>query len=486
MSDISISFNEKNFEYDVYTLVKAFYPGKEIYTFYRGENIHPAEGFLKLDVGLYNDHMEITALSNGKEEKTEAAIFEDTDRKEQKNILKRMLYKLLAKESGRELPWGTLTGIRPTKIPMQLMEEGKSNPQIAAYMRESYFCSSKKTALAIAVANREKEILDAIDPASGYSLYVGIPFCPSICLYCSFGSHPYGKWGYLSEEYLEALFKELSYIAEKMKGKRPDTVYIGGGTPTTLTADQLDRLLSFLHSTFDLSSLREFTVEAGRPDTVDLEKMMTLKKHGVDRISINPQTMNEETLKLIGREHSVAQVKEAFLTARKAGFQNINMDIIVGLPGEGIKEVQKTMEEIKNLRPDSLTVHSLALKRATRLNLFKEQYAPIAFDNSQEIMDLIDLFAMEMGMEPYYMYRQKNMAGNLENIGYARRGCFGIYNILIMEEKQSIMAAGSGASTKFVFADGRIERAENVKDLKNYIERTDEMLMRKEKYFTCS
>lgn len=486
MCDISIGFNQKNFEYDVYTLVKAFYPNANIHTFHIDEEEHPADTKLKLDVGMYDEEIRIYALSGEKNAEKLVKLEEAFERKEYKNHLKRAIYDVLYEITGKKLPWGTLTGIRPSKIPMQLMEEGYTNPQIASYMRETYYTSNKKTSLAIAVANREKEILDSIDPKSGYSLYVGIPFCPSICLYCSFGSHPYEKWGYLADVYLETLFKELSYISDVMKDKRLDSIYVGGGTPTTLNADQLDRLLKKIRQLFDMTFVREFTVEAGRPDTVDSIKMAVLYENGVDRISVNPQTMNQKTLDLIGRAHTTEQVRNAFYMAREAGFNNINMDIIVGLPGEGINEVRHTVNEIQKLNPDSLTVHSLALKRATRMNLFKDKYISESFDNSQEIMDVIDLSAMQMGMEPYYMYRQKNMAGNLENIGYARRGCFGIYNIMIMEEKQTIMAAGSGASTKFVFDDGRIERAENVKDLKNYIERIDEMLLRKEKYLKCN
>ena len=487
MSDISISFNKRDFEYDVYTLVKAFYPGKEITTFYNDENVHPADTFLKLDVSMFDDQIVLNVIPDDEENKISASReVPADDRKERKNILKRLIYETLSEISGKKLPWGTLTGIRPTKIPMALMEEGWRNPDIAKYMREEYYTSPKKTALAIAVANREKEILNKVNPEEGYSLYIGIPFCPSICLYCSFGSHPYDRWGKFSEEYLSALFKEIEFIASSMKNKKLQTIYIGGGTPTTLSADQLERLLAHIRGSFDMTDVMEFTVEAGRPDTVDLEKMETLIRNGVDRVSINPQTMNQKTLEIIGRNHTVEQVVTAFELARKAGFKNINMDIIVGLPGEGIGEVRETLRQIKELHPDSLTVHSLALKRATRLNLFKDIYTPVSFENSQEIMDLVDIAAMEMGMEPYYMYRQKNMAGNLENIGYAKRGCFGIYNILIMEEKQSILAAGSGASSKFVFKDGRIERAENVKDIKNYIERIDEMLTRKEKYLKCN
>ncbi len=496
MSELSICFQKQEYEYDVYTLVMAFFPGSVIHTFYK-ENPgsaaeeaegtprlqqHPAESTLRLDVGLSDDHVDFSVEdAKGRSRKETRHFPAETDRLEVKNILKRMIYDVLSDWTGQVLPWGSLTGIRPTKIPMQLLEAGWRNVEIARYMRETYYTGSKKTALAIAIANREKEILEDLRPEEGYSLYIGIPFCPSICLYCSFGSHPLDRWGKLAEPYLETLFAELSYLAGCLPEKKLQTIYIGGGTPTTLSAGQLEALLGFVREKFDLSYLREFTVEAGRPDTVDPEKLAVLKKYGVDRISVNPQTMNQKTLDLIGRNHTVEQVVSAFGMAREAGFSNINMDLIVGLPGEGIEEVRTTMERISALAPDSLTVHSLALKRATRLHLFKEQYAPISFDNSQEIMDLIDTGAMRMGMEPYYMYRQKNMAGNLENIGYARRGCFGLYNILIMEEKQCILAAGSGASSKFLLPNGRIERAENVKDLNNYIGRIDEMIARKQR-----
>ena len=260
------------------------------------------------------------------------------------------------------------------------------------------------------------------------------------------------------------------------------SVYIGGGTPTTLTPDQMRRLLTVLSEEFPLEQVQEFTVEAGRPDTITREILEVLREFPVSRISINPQTMNQETLDIIGRRHTVEETVEKFHMARELGFDNINMDLIVGLPGEDKEKVAHTLEEIEALSPDSLTVHSLALKRGTRLNLMKDQYEEISFENSAEIMDMTQDCARRMGMGPYYMYRQKNIAGNFENVGYSREGKAGIYNILIMEEKQSILAAGAGASTKFVFQNGeRIERVENVKDLKNYVERIDEMIERKRK-----
>ena len=486
MAEISLCFNKKDFEYDVYTLIKAFYPDAVVHTFYKGDEEPLSDASIKMYVEMSDDGFVFLCNDGEKDIRSSKNFSDECGRTEKKNILKRLIYDTLSKLKGEDLPWGTLTGIRPAKIPMKLLDEGRRPAEIAQYMRQTYYTSAKKTALAIAVANRERELLSQIDLRNSYSLYVGIPFCPSICLYCSFGSHPFDKWGFMAEDYLTALFKELSYIASAMGDKKLCSIYIGGGTPTTLEACQLEKLLKHIHSVFDMSGVLEFTVEAGRPDTITPEKLNVLKNYGADRISINPQSMNQKTLDIIGRKHTPRQVEEAFEMARHAGFDNINMDIIAGLPGEGKDEVEKTVCTIEKLNPDSFTVHSLALKRATRLNLFKDEYAPLSFNNSQEIMDVVDAGAKRMGMEPYYMYRQKNIAGNMENIGYARRGAFGIYNVLIMEEKQTILAAGSGAMSKFVFDDGRIERAENVKDLKNYTERIDEMLNRKEKYIKCS
>ena len=476
---IGISFNQKEFEYDAYTLLKAFFPKEEIQMFYVQEEEVPAdlEYLISIEYGE-QVHIRIQwgdTLLEGQE------TYEQTeDRKIRKNKLKQVLYKLLSQLTGQTLPWGNLTGIRPTKIAMGLIESGMSNIQTAEYMRNTYFTSKEKTALAITIANRERELLKDIDYEKGYSLYVGIPFCPSICLYCSFSSSPLQRWKDQVDAYLDALLKELDFISEAMKDRTLDTIYIGGGTPTTLEPEQLERLLEHINARFPVYQVKEYTVEAGRPDSITREKLQAIRKFPVTRISVNPQTMNEGTLELIGRRHTVEDTRHAFALARECGFDNINMDIIVGLPGEQKEDVGHTLEEIKKLDPDSLTVHSLAVKRAARLNMFKEQYEEMEFINNQKIMDMAMKYAYECQMGPYYLYRQKNMCGNLENIGYAKVDKAGIYNILIMEEKQSILAAGAGASTKFVFQNGeRIERAENVKDVANYISRIDEMIERK-------
>ena len=480
MHKIFVELSENNFEYDIYSLVRAFYPGSEVKVYLAGEEPE-GEYTLLLKVDYRPDQIFLEVWKDGEQLQVS---FGDADcagnRKEAKNCLKRLIYHALCSVTGRTLPWGNLTGIRPTKIPMKLLEEGWKNVEIARYLQDTYEVSPKKGALAIAVANREKDILEQFDYKRGYSLYVGIPFCPSICLYCSFGSYPLERWRHLVEDYLEALCRELSFIGAQMKGRPLHTVYVGGGTPTTLEAGQLRRLLTHIGQTFDLSQVREFTVEAGRPDSITEEKLSAIREFPVTRISINPQTMNQKTLDLIGRKHSVEAVGDCFAMARKMGFDNINMDLIVGLPGEDISKVQNTLNRVRALSPDSLTVHSLAVKRAARLNMFKDKYQEMTFENNQEIMNLTMEAAREMEMSPYYLYRQKNMKGNFENVGYAKTDKAGIYNILIMEEKQPIIALGAGGSSKLVFDGGRrIERVENVKDVTNYIARIEEMIERK-------
>lgn len=479
---ISIELNESNFEYDIYSLVKAFYPEADI-------NIVTAadgEAELRLKVEYQPDAITVEAYEAAKENTLAAKTISETvkteglDRKAVKSVLKQALYRVLSEKTGKTLPWGTLTGIRPTKIPFAMLSEGKTEEEIASYMKETYLSGEEKTRLSIEIAKREQKILKNIDYKDGYSLYVGIPFCPTRCLYCSFTAYPLRIWEKQVDTYVEALCKEIRYVAEKMRNRKLNTVYIGGGTPTTLNPAQLDCLLTTIRDSFDFSYNEEFTVEAGRPDSITEEKLWMLKKHGIDRISVNPQTMNQRTLDLIGRRHTVEQTKEAFYMARSCGFDNINMDLISGLPGEGYADMEYTMQEITKLKPDSVTVHALAIKRASRLHELWEQYKDRTGTLDEETARMMEGYTREMGLLPYYLYRQKNMAGNLENVGYAGLDKAGIYNILIMEEKQTIIAVGAGAMTKLVYDGGeRIERIENVKDVGQYIERIDEMLLRK-------
>lgn len=463
---IHLKIDDLEFYDDAVALIKSFFPRTEVTT---EQEIAESD-----EISGKDESIIIKAWTPQNDGREKRFLHEE---------FKTELYRQLSKLTGRTLPWGKLTGVRPSKIAVGMLEEGYDDSKVIETFRDVHFVSENKAKLALQVAHKELDILERIDYRKGYSLYIGIPFCPTTCLYCSFTSYPLEVWKDRVEDYLQALFKEIDYVSGKLEGKRPDTVYFGGGTPTTLSEDQLDRLLDKVKKSFNVSASCEFTVEAGRPDSITAGKLKVLKKHGVQRISINPQTMNQETLDIIGRKHTVEQVIEAFAMARQCGFDNINVDLIMGLPGEDEEKIRHTLDEVKKLRPESLTVHSLAIKRAAALNVWREKYRAYALNNTDEIIDSAAACAKDLGMEPYYMYRQKNMAGNFENVGYAIPGMECIYNILIMEEKQSIVALGAGASTKIVIPkdDGsvRIERIENVKSVKDYTERIDEMLERK-------
>lgn len=485
---MEVRISEANYEYDIHSLVKAFYPEEEVHV--KNEETGEQYSGFKVFYGSPADLSDITYLEDGREVDRISFALDVNDRGNAKNILKRNLYQVLSNVTGKQLPWGTLTGIRPTKIAMNKLEEGVSKEKVLSYMRETYLTSDEKAQLCMEIAERERTILSGLHGKKGFSLYVGIPFCPTTCLYCSFTSYPIVSYTDRVEAYLNALMKELDYLAEVYQGRILDTVYIGGGTPTTLTAEQLDRLITKLKATFDFTAgpVREFTVEAGRPDSITEDKLRVLYRHGVSRISINPQTMNEETLKLIGRHHTIEDVIAAFHLARDVGFDNINMDFILGLPGEvqtagDYSKIEHTMQEMLKLQPDSITIHSMAIKRAAGMHDFLEAHPEIHSINTPEMMEIAARAAKQVGMEPYYLYRQKNMAGNFENIGYAKPGKFGIYNILIMEEQQSIAAAGAGTISKVVPTEGRIVRCDNVKDVPLYIEKIDDIIDKKKAFY---
>ena len=400
-----------------------------------------------------------------------------------KETIKRSMFKILEQKFKSNVPWGILTGIRPVKIVHALLDEGKDEEYIKEKLKEDYYIKDDKIELALNIAKRERQFIYPIDE-NKVSLYVGIPFCPTRCYYCSFPANPVDKFGGKKPLYVEKLLQEARGVAELLRNnnKEIETLYIGGGTPTTLSPEEMDTLIKGLYKEFDLSKIKEFTVEAGRPDTINREILEVLKKHGVDRISINPQTMNDETLQKVGRKHSVNDIIECFQLARELGFDNINMDIILGLVDENLEMVENTLKQIEKLSPESLTVHTLAVKRTSKLKENIDDYELTQFDEMTKMIDLSMKYAKKMGLNPYYMYRQKHMLGNLENIGYAKEGYECIYNIQIMEERQSNIALGAGSITKFVYTDeNRIERVENVKNLEQYIDRVDEMINRKYK-----
>lgn len=499
---IKVKVSEDNFIYDVHSLVKAFFPIEDVKVFCRDEEKACETVNLAIEIDYLPDTvgMKLMELKNadlcldvyGQENNNTdyvviyegySAKAEYNDRKEYKNVLKRHIYSVLSEYTGKKLPWGTLTGIRPTKIAMSMINDGFSDKEILDYYRNVYLTSDKKANLAIRIAHRELNVLSGIHYEQGYSLYIGIPFCPTTCLYCSFTSFPRIAYEKKIQDYIDCLKKEIDYVADAFRDKVLDSVYIGGGTPTTLTASELEELISYLKSKLDFENVLEFTVEAGRADSITRDKLEKLHELGVTRISVNPQTFKQETLDIIGRRHTVEQVEEAYALARECGFDNINMDLIVGLPGEEYEDVYSTMQKVSKLAPDSVTVHSLAIKRASRLNGWITEHGMECISNSDEIMDMTTDITGHMGLEPYYLYRQKNMTGNMENVGYALLGKEGIYNILIMEEVQTIVALGAGTVTKRVYSDGRIERCDNVKDVGLYIEKIDEMIERKQLLF---
>ena len=472
---VDIYLKEEFYAYDAFHIIKGFLPNEEIKQYIDCKR----NEIVSIDV---NNETVLQILQ----------VNEKSTKKENKNEVNKKIYSAMARYTGKNMAWGILTGIRPTKILMKKLENGEREEEIKRWFQEQYLVSEQKAKLGMEIAKREKGLLEKLDYENGYSLYIGIPFCPTTCAYCSFTSYPIAQWKNRTEEYLEALCKEISFVGEVSREKKLNTIYMGGGTPTTLEAEQLDRLLTHVEKTFSLAELKEFTVEAGRPDSITKEKLEVLKKHHITRISINPQTMQEKTLDSIGRKHTVEDVVNVFRMARELGFDNINMDLIAGLSGETISDMRDTLEKIKELQPDNLTVHSLAIKRASRLNQSEAKKELIS--QSEMLSEMIELareYAKEMELLPYYLYRQKNIAGNFENVGYAKVDKAGIYNILIMEEKQSIIAVGAGASTKIVLPKGKeiqdkksgdlknIVRIENVKDVDAYITRIDEMIERK-------
>ena len=476
--NVFIEMNGLDFNQDVEPLIKEFFP-----------LLYRAEGALKIRFTLTDDEMKIELSddvhSSGNVVSECFSSSETAPKKrhrDYRNQLLRAVYRLLHEYTGMDLPWGILTGVRPTKLVYERIERGEAKN--LQFMADTYYVSKEKAALATRIAAVEYQLLDALDYKNGYSLYIGIPFCPSICNYCSFGSHPIGRFEAFVEPYLEALKKEIAAVADCFPERKLQTVYFGGGTPTSISADQLRSLIRCVKENYDLSGVKEFTVEAGRPDSITEDKLSMLMEEGITRISVNPQTMVQRTLDTIGRKHTVTETAEAFKLVRRLGFENINMDLIAGLTGENISDFRYTLNELEKLNPDSITVHTLARKRAARLTTDGEIYEGNEATDVAEMVETAAAFMKEHDYEPYYLYRQKNMTDNLENVGYARKGKEGLYNILIMEEKQIILACGSGAYSKFVrdAGDKRFERVENVKNVQEYITRIDEMIDRKLTY----
>ena len=397
-------------------------------------------------------------------------------------ILKLAFYRAGVEVLGKEPPWGAMTGVRPVKIPTKAMLSGATAAQAEAVLRKQYRVSPLRAELAMDCARASLKIKRGLKPEE-ISIYVGIPFCPTRCAYCSFISADVKHALKLVEPYVEGLIREIQAAGAALKqdGLRVKSVYFGGGTPTTLSADQLDRVLGALAEHIDLSSCVEYTVEAGRPDTITREKLAVLKKHRVDRVSVNPQTMEDSVLRAMGRDHTAKQIEDAYALVREAGAFLVNMDLIAGLPSDTIDGFRRTMDKVLAMEPENITVHTLALKRGATLT--SGDRAPV-LPGPEEVAEMLDYAwyrLRQAGYVPYYLYRQKFMSGSFENVGWCKPGCDSLYNICMMEELQSILSLGAGGVTKLVdTVNGSIERRANPKFAHDYLARIDRICQEKE------
>ncbi len=378
--------------------------------------------------------------------------------------------------------WGALAGVRPTKLTTKHLLEGGSNASADRLLKEVYFVSLDRRRLCLeasAAAVRAAALLGPQD----ISLYIGIPFCPTRCAYCSFVSASIGAAAHLLEPYLQALLKEISAVGQLVANsrRRVRTLYIGGGTPTTLSASQLDRLMAAISNCFDLSGCLEYTVEAGRPDTLDMQKLETIRRWGAGRISINPQTMDDRVLALCGRRHRAEQIFSAWNQAREAGFVSINMDLIAGLPGDTPAGFRSSLDQIAALTPANITVHTLALKKGADLSQRRQDLPP-----AQAVGEMVEYASQTLralGYLPYYLYRQKYMSGSFENVGWCKPGMECLYNLYMMEELHSIVSLGGGAMSKVNLPGGRLERFPNPKYPQQYLERIEQVIAQKQTVF---
>lgn len=462
-----------NFHFELENLTRLFFPNEKI-TVIRDFS-EPQPPYIYTEV---SDKITIS-VNIGSFNKSETAVKKLTD-DDNELVSAQLLYKLLCDFTGLTQPWGILTGVRPVKLLRRLAEE-LNEEQAVKKFENDFFVSNEKIALSRETEHNERKILELSKPES-FSLYVGIPFCPSRCSYCSFVMASIERAEKLIEPYTKLLCEEIKRTAEiaNKLGLRLETVYFGGGTPTTLSAEQLDTVLGTVNKSFDMSTCREFTVEAGRPDTIDIAKLFALKENKVDRISINPQTVNDEVLKTIGRKHTAQQFFDAFELARKCGFDNINTDLIAGLPTDTPESFKNSLDSIVRLNAECITVHTLCMKRASRLTT---EGVTLDLQQARDAREMLAYTQNILGQNeyiPYYMYRQSRMVGNLENVGWSKKGFESLYNVYVMDETHTILACGSGGVTKLKRNNpDYLERIFNFKYPYEYIDRFDELIQRK-------
>ncbi len=470
-------------KYEIEALCRSFYPYRKMRFLYeyQGRIEDDIVLYLRLKPVLSGLHFLVVMVSHTV---TTAAHItrsaRDLPRKEIDRQFCLLLFPLLQNASGIRPKWGILTGIRPVKLIHRYRNEGKTDPQIIRLLQKDYLVSPEKAELSMMTADHEIRVIES-SHTNSFSLYVAIPFCPSRCSYCSFVSQSVERLAQDIPAYLHLLCRELSEIGKLTKklSLRLETVYIGGGTPTTLSAKQLQHLFEVIASSFDLSHLREYTVEAGRPDTITEAKLCAIRDAGIERISINPQTFSDSVLRTIGRRHTAQDVLDAYMLARSVGFSCINMDLIAGLPGDTPEGFSKTLDTALSLSPENITVHTLTLKRSSTLYQENRQQFSSGEGETAKMLTLSRERLLANGYRPYYMYRQKNTLESLENVGYAKPGYEGLYNVFIMDETHSILAAGASAVTKLVEPGGKIERIFNFKYPDEYRRRFDEILNRK-------
>lgn len=462
-----------NFHFELENLTRLFFPNEKI-TVIRDFS-EPQPPYIYTEVSN-----KITISVNiGSFNKSETAVKKLAD-DDNELVSAQLLYKLLCDFTGLTQPWGILTGVRPVKLLRRLAEESNEEQAVKKFEKD-FFVSNEKIALSRETEHNERKILELSKPES-FSLYVGIPFCPSRCSYCSFVMASIERAEKLIEPYTKLLCEEIKRTAEiaNKLGLRLETVYFGGGTPTTLSAEQLDTVLRTVNKSFDMSTCREFTVEAGRPDTIDIAKLFALKENKVDRISINPQTVNDEVLKTIGRKHTAQQFFDAFELARKCGFDNINTDLIAGLPTDTTESFKNSLDSIVRLNAECITVHTLCMKRASRLTT---EGVTLDLQQARDAREMLAYTQNILGQNeyiPYYMYRQSRMVGNLENVGWSKKGFESLYNVYVMDETHTILACGSGGVTKLKRNNpDYLERIFNFKYPYEYIDRFDELIQRK-------
>lgn len=470
-----------NFDYEMEKLIRLFLPNEKI------EVLHNKQTDKKCAVcEVLTDADNIIArasltLENG-EAQFESVVDQQINdtRKETQHELARQLFFCFEKLTGYRPNWGILTGVRPAKLFLRYCND-YGTAYAENFFKNKFLVDDKKLTLCKAAVLGEEKIIKLSNDNS-FSLYLSIPFCPSRCSYCSFVSHSVEKAQDIIPQYIDLLCEELKITAQiaKEQNLKLETVYMGGGTPTTLTAEQLNRVLCTVRENFDMSTVREFTVEAGRPDTIDFDKLCAIKQNGVTRISINPQTMNDDVLKLIGRRHTADDTVRAFTLAREIGFDNINMDLIASLPGDSFESFKNTLDAILQLEPESVTVHSLALKRASTLNVNGEYEHIKSGEIASQMVNFARDTLTQNGILPYYMYRQSKTVGNLENVGYSKQGYEGLYNVYIMDETHTILACGASAVTKLKDKSQKnIKRIFNFKYPYEYINGFSELISRK-------